>query len=192
MATTVSEVFHAYGIELDERQALDLIEAALLGSPSAAPPPSPLTPTEAAIYDQAGLAADHRALQQQVADVAARFVALLATAIPVADAAARIGVSRSRMQQMVTARHVWAVRQRARWVLPAVQFDGDALLPGWPTVARALPESAHPLEILGFVTTPQAELQLRGRPQSVRDWLRSGGSPEAVEPLAAGLRTAAA
>jgi hypothetical protein len=192
VATTVSELFRAHGIELDERQALDLIDAALLGTPSAAPMPSPLAPTEAGIYDQAGMPEDGEALRQQVTDVATRSIALLATAIPVADAAARIGVSRSRMQQMISARHVWAVRQRTRWVLPAVQFDGEGLLPGWATVARALPESAHPLEILGFMTTPQPELELRGQPQSVRDWLRSGGSPLAVEPLTAGLRNLAA
>lgn len=93
---------------------------------------------------------------------------------------------------MISGRDVWAVRQGARWVVPAVQFDGDALLPGWSTVARALPAAAHPLEILGFVTTPQPELELDGRPQSVRDWLRSGGSPLAVEPLAAGLGSLAA
>lgn len=192
MATTVSDLFHAHGIELDERQALDLIDAALLGTPSATPAPSPLTPPEAAVYDQAGMPEDGEALQQQVTDVAARFIALLATAIPVATAAARIGVSRSRMQQMISARDVWAVRQGGRWVLPVAQFDGDALLPGWPTVARALPESAHPMEILGFLTTRQPELDLGERPQSVRDWLRSGGSPLAVESLAAGLRNLAA
>lgn len=192
MATTVSELFAAHGIELDERQALDLIDAALLGTPSAAPAPSPLTSAEAALYDRAGMVEDPEALVAAATDVAAQFIALLATALPVADAATRIGVSRSRMQQMISARDVWALRHGARWVLPAVQFDGQSLLPGWPAVARALPEAAHPLEILGFLTTPQPELQLAGRPQSVHDWLRSGGSPLAVEPLAAGLRTLAA
>lgn len=192
MATTVSGLFQARGIDLNERQALDLIDAALLGTPSAAPAPSPLTLVEAAIYDQAGMSEDRLALQQQATDVAAQFIALLATAIPVADAAPRIGVSRSRMQQMISSRGVWAVRQGTRWALPAVQFDGDTLLPGWSMVARALPEAAHPLEILGFLTTPQPELTLDGRPQSVRDWLRSGGSPLAVEPLAAGLHNLAA
>lgn len=187
MATTVSDLFHARGIDLNERQALDLIDAALLGTPSAAPAPSPLALAEAAIYDHAGMGEDREALQQQATDVAAQFIALLATAIPVADAAPRIGVSRSRMQQMISSRDVWAVRRGTRWAVPAVQFDGDTLLPGWAIVARALPEAAHPLEILGFLTTPQPELTLDGRPQSVRDWLRSGGSPLAAEPLAAGL-----
>lgn len=192
MAITVSELFHTRGIEISERAALDLINAALLGTPSAAPAPTPLTPEEAAIYDAAGMVDDGDALQREASDVAARFIALLATAIPVADAAKRIGVSRSRMQQMVSSSDVWAVRQGVRWVLPAMQFDGNALLPGWPSVARALPDSAHPLEILGFLTTPQPELELGSKPQSVRDWLRSGGSSAAVEALARGLHTLAA
>lgn len=189
---TVSELFHAHGIDLDEQQVLELIEAALAETQSAAPSPSPLTPDEAAIYDAAGMVEDPDALQEQAAGAAARFVALLATAIPVAGAAARIGVSRSRMQQMIAARDVWALRQGSRWVLPAIQFDGDRFVVGWSTVARALPESAHPLEVLGFVTTVQPELYADGRPHSVIDWLRSGGSPERAAALAAALHDIAA
>ncbi len=144
MATTVSDLFHARGIDLNERQALDLIDAALLGTPSAAPAPSPLALAEAAIYDHAGMGEDREALQQQATDVAAQFIALLATAIPVADAAPRIGVSRSRMQQMISSRDVWAVRRGTRWAVPAVQFDGDTLLPGWAIVARAARGRASP------------------------------------------------
>ncbi|MBN9611693.1 MAG: hypothetical protein BGO26_05320 [Actinobacteria bacterium 69-20] len=189
---TVSELFHAHGIDLDERQAMELIEAALAAAPSATPSPSPLTPDEAAIYDEAGMVEDVQALQQQAADSAARFLALLATAIPVAEAAARIGVSRSRMQQMIAARDVWALRQGSRWLLPAIQFDEDALISGWSTFARAFPESAHPLEILGLLTSAQPELHVGGRPQTVIDWLRGGGSPLAAASLAAGLRDIAA
>lgn len=189
---TVSELFHAHGIDMDERQAMELIAAALAAVPSATPSPSPLTPDEAAIYDDAGMVEDFQALQQQAADSAARFVALLATAIPVTEAAARIGVSRSRMQQMIAARDVWALRQGSRWVLPAIQFDDDRLVAGWSTVARELPESAHPLEILGLLTAAQPELHMGGRSLSVIDWLRGGGSPLAAASLAAGLHDIAA
>lgn len=190
--TTVSDLFHARGIDLDERQALDLIDAALLATPSAAPAPSPLTPAEAAIYDRAGMGEDPEALRKQATDVAGQFIALLATALPISDAAARVGVSRSRLQQMVSSRDVWAIRRGTRWVLPTAQFDGSSLVPGWSTVFRALPEMTHPLEVLEFLTTPQPELTLGGRPRSVRDWLRSGGTARAVEPLAAGLHDIAA
>jgi hypothetical protein len=192
MVSGVSELFRAHGIDIDEREAMALIDAALAGMPQAGPAPSPLTPDEAAIYDEAGMPDDRDALQQQVADGAARFTALLADAIPVAEAARRIGVSRSRLQQMISAHDVWAVRRGSRWMLPVVQLDDDSLLPGWSTVARALPASAHPLEILGFLTTPHPELTVAGRLQTVRDWLLGGGAPEAARTLAAGLRAQAA
>lgn len=186
-ATSVSGVFLAHGIQISDRKALELIDEALANVPSDSPSPSAASPAEAAIYDEAGMAEDVDAQRRLTADVAGQFIALLARAIPIAEAAERIGVKRARMQQMVSAHEVWAVRRATRWALPAIQFDGNALLPGWSKVAKVLPEDAHPLEILGFLTTPQPELELNDRPQTVPDWLRSGGSPEAVEEIARGL-----
>ncbi len=108
------------------------------------------------------MAEDVDAQRRLTADVAGQFIALLATAVPIAEAAERIGVKRARLQQMVSAREVWAVRRATRWALPAIQFDGNALLPGWSKVAKALP-------------------------QTVPDWLCGEGSPEAVEQIARGL-----
>jgi hypothetical protein len=186
-AMSVSGVFLAHGIQISDRKALELIDDALTNVPSEGPSPSAVSQAEAAIYDDAGMPENVDAQRRLSADVAGQFISLLARAIPIAEAAERIGVKRARMQQMVSAREVWAVRRATRWALPAIQFDGDALLPGWSKVARAFPADAHPLEILGFLTTPQPELELNERAQTVPDWLRSGGSPEAVEQIARGL-----
>lgn len=189
---SVSELFHARGIKLSEAEARGLIEAALDAAPSALPAVTPLTAAEAVVYDGAGMGADPAALQRLAKDAAGDYVTLLATALPVAEAARRIGISRSRMQQLITARRVWAVRQGSRWMLPAVQFAGDALLPGWDEVARALPVDAHPLEVAGFLAAPQPELEWDGRPCTVPEWLLSGGAPEVAARLARGLVTTAA
>jgi hypothetical protein len=185
-------LFRARGIDLDEPQALSLIEEALAAAPDARPAPSPLTSDEAALYDQSGMAEDEAALQVLAGDTAARYAALMASALPVAEAARRTGVSRSRMQQMVSSGAVWAIRRAGRWVLPQMQFEGAALLPGWSEVARALPREAHPLEVLGFLTTAQPELTIDRKPLTVCEWLRGGGSPSVAASLAEGLSAMAA
>jgi hypothetical protein len=174
---SISEVFEAHGIHLDESQAIELIDHALYALRGDRAAATPLSPEEAAIYDAAGFGEDPEALDRQSADVAAEFIALLASALPVAEAADKLGVTRPRMQQMVSADVVWAIRDGVKWVLPAIQFTGDGLLPGWASVAKSIPERMHPLEILGFLTTPQPELELGGQPRSVVEWLRSGGDP---------------
>lgn len=192
MTMSVSQLFRARGLELSDKEALALIEAALDAVPNALPAASAISPAEAVIYDEAGMPEDAAALQRLAEDAAAQYLALVATALPVADAASRLGMSRSRLQQMITAHRVWAVRQGPRWMLPAAQFAGDTLMPGWTEVAPALPTDAHPLEIAGFLATPQPELVVGDRPVTVPQWLLSGGAPEAAARLARGLTAMAA
>jgi hypothetical protein len=184
---TISEVFEAHGIHLDERQAIELIDHALYAVRGDRAAATPLSPDEAAVYDDADFGEAPKALDQQSADIAAEFIALLASALPVAEAAARLGVTRPRMQQLISADAVWAIRDGTRWVLPAIQFTGHGLLPGWATVAKTIPDGVHPLEILGLLTTPQPELELDDQPRSILEWLRSGGDPAAAAAVADGL-----
>lgn len=89
---------------------------------------------------------------------------------------------------MISAHEVWALRdQKGRWVLPRIQFDGEALLPGWTALARAIPADVHPLEILGLLTTAQPELGIAGTAATIPDWLRSGGDEHEPVRLVAGL-----
>jgi len=184
---TISEVFESHGIHLDEREAIELIDHALYAVRGERFATTPLSPDEAAIYDTAGFVDAPKALDRQAADLASEFVALLASSLSVSDAADRLGVTRPRLQQLISAKAVWAIRNGTKWVLPAIQFDGTSLLPGWATVAKAIPTGLHPLEILGYLTTPQPELELADEPSTVVDWLRSGGSPEAAADAARAL-----
>lgn len=139
--------------------------------------------------------------EQAAARTAAAYTALVATAIPLAEAATVAGVTRARMQQRVGNGEIWAIRGPGRrWLLPALQFsEGGGLLPGLIDVFPALLSSSglssstalpelHPLDICGFLTTPQPELARRGRDCTPLQWLAAGGDPEPVRRLAAALR----
>ena len=43
-----------------------------------------------------------------------------------------------------------------------------------------LPADLHPLSVAGFLTTPQPDLRIGGRPVSPLEWLRSGGDVDPV------------
>lgn len=182
--TTALDVLAAHGITTTDAEFADLVRAAIDELP--ADGVAGLPEDEARLYDEAGMSIDENAYRRQVAARSARYATMIAAALPVADAAERLGLSRARVQQLISAGEVWAVHDtRNRWVLPQLQFDGDRLLPGWSAVAVAFPQQAHPLEVLGLLTTPQPELRVEGAPVTIVDWLRSGGAPDVAARVAA-------
>lgn len=121
------------------------------------------------------------------AEGAAAGVALLATALTVADAAARLGVDASRIRHRLAAGALLGLKRGRSWVLPAWQFALDGgVLPGLGDVATAL-RQLPAVVAAGFVTTPQPELRIGGRARTPRDWLLAGGDPAPVGELAAAL-----
>jgi hypothetical protein len=185
--SALRDVLAERGVTVTEAELADIARQNLAGG-LFDPRSTALPGEESAIYAAAGMVGDIDAYRHQVIDNVLDYARLVSESEPVVDAASRLGVNRSRIQQMITSRAVWAIQDaRGRWVLPCVQFaDGD-VLPGWSTVARALPAGLHPLEIIGFLTTPQPELGIGGRARTVLDWLRTGGDATEAARLAAGL-----
>jgi hypothetical protein len=182
--TTALDVLAAHGITTTDAEFADLVRAAIDELPLSGS--AGLPEDEARLYDEAGLSADEHSYRRQVAARSARYATMIASAIPVTAAAKRLGLTRARVQQLISAGEVWAVRDaRERWVLPQLQFDGEHLLAGWAAISRALPKDMHPLEVLGLLTTPQPELRIEGTPVAIVDWLRDGGDPGAAARIAA-------
>ena len=152
-----------------------------LGPPRAAD----LSEHDRALLESSGLDLDARGAAARAAEEsAAAFMALLGTGLTVAQASDRLGIDASRVRHRIGSRELYAVGMGARRRLPAFQFDEDASLPGLGEVVRALPHDAHPLEVEGFFTSPQSELELGGVALTPRAWLAAGGDPRAVVALA--------
>jgi hypothetical protein len=119
---------------------------------------------------------------------AERYAAILATALTVPQAARRLGVDGSRVRQRLLARQMYGIRQSRGWLLPIFQFGEHGLVPGFDRVLPRLDPHLHPLSVVGWFTTPKADLFQPGDPDetpiSPRDWLLSGGDPTNVAELA--------
>jgi excisionase family DNA binding protein len=92
---------------------------------------------------------------------------LLADALEVDGAAARLGVSVLAIHEMVNDGQLAAVRLGGRLRLPAWQFSSDGLLAGMPDVVKSWPGSFLSLSM--WACTPSTQLDGRTPAQALRD-----------------------
>lgn len=165
----------------------DLVEASLARTTAPAPAPArDLSEPEARVLTDAGV--DFSPLTDGESDAAlagaGAYLRMLANGDSVAEAAARLRVSSSRVRQMLADRAVYGVRDGTRgWRIPSWQFAGSRAVPGIAKVIRALDPELHPLSVQGFMSSPKAELS----GSDPIGWLRSGGDPAPVVALASDL-----
>ena len=145
---------------------------------------------EAAGVDPAELAPRDRGVASPLALTAADYAALLATALTVAEAAARLGVDESRIRQRLARHTLYGIKDGRGWRVPLFQLDdaGRALVPGLDRVAPHW-AGAHPVEVARWFTLPHVDLEdAEGQPVAPRAWLLAGGDPRTVAALAEELR----
>ncbi len=139
---------------------------------------------ELAFLQQAGVTLDE--LAPLPADVvppevrtAGKLASILASALPVPDAAERLGVDASTLRHRIAARSVYAIRVNGAWRLPLFQFTDalDAIVPGFGELALALGD-LHPVDVFNWFTLPHVDLEIAERRVSPREWLLSRGSPQ--------------
>jgi excisionase family DNA binding protein len=170
-----------------------LADALERAAPVSERPDASWSEAEAAVLDEEGV--DTASLRPDETDVVAngaqRYLQMLADGLSVSEAANAIGVTDSRIRQLLSQRRLYGVRPRGRaWVIPRWQFADGSVLPGIETVNRVIPDNCHPLVVSGFLHTPQPELAVSGDDGpalSPLEWLRRGGSTEPVVALAQSL-----
>ena len=113
--------------------------------------------------------------------------ALMGGALRVAEAARNLEVTPGRVRQMLRDRALFGIKDGRGWLIPAVQILDRRPIHGLPRMLRALPDDLQPIEALVWLTTPEADLEVRGRAMSPLEWLRNGGEPGRVEDLATDL-----
>jgi hypothetical protein len=170
---------------------LAAMSAILAELPESAGAPGAFTEDELAVLREAGVdpsAVTPGVSQDPVARSIAAFARLIAESLSVEDTAKRLGVQPSRIRQRLGGQPptLYGFKLGGSWRVPRIQFRGRATLPGLEPVVAALPRDLHPLEVFGWFTRPQADLETEtdAAPLSPRDWLLGGRSPEAVTTLA--------
>jgi hypothetical protein len=125
-----------------------------------------------------------------VLQAAAGHAALVATALPIAEAARRLGVTDGRLRQRVAEGSLLAVHApdgRALRV-PAFQLTETGELPGLRLILRAMRRDLRPVQVAAFFTTAQPDLEdADGEPMTPAAWLLAGNDPTTVRDLAQSL-----
>jgi hypothetical protein len=93
-------------------------------------------------------------------------------------------VSASRVRHRVNERSLYAFKTGNQLRLPLWQFHKDELVPGLSKVLEAIDPGLHPLEVAGFMTSPDDDLVIAEEPATPRAWLIGGGDPLVVAHLA--------
>jgi excisionase family DNA binding protein len=194
------------GIHVAVKDLEDLVNAAV---EQALPPYAPvdarraLPPAELAFFRDAGVALDELAplaagTETPELRTAARYAGLLASALPVQEAARRLGVDGSRVRQRLADHTLYGIRMGNAWRLPLFQFtdDGTGVVPHFGELAPAL-VGLHPVDVATWFTTPHVDLVVGAVANaatgedvrvSPRDWLLGGGDVRLLLPLVEELR----
>ena len=144
---------------------------------------------EVAVLEEGGLDLSPPAVEEPdpLARTAARYAALLATALTTREAAGLLGTGESRVRQRLKEKTLYGVKAGRENRLPAFQFEGGKEVPGIGEVLRHVDRSLHPVALSNWFTLPNPDLYLDEEEEeavSPREWLLSGGAPGVLVPLA--------
>lgn len=188
--TTVPEVLRKYDLDLTEQDIAEGLDNAFSALPG--PGAAPLSQFELDyLTEHAGSGAaeliaswDPQQERRERAETVARTVdEVLAGSVGIAQAAALIGVDRSRISHRLSAGALYAVTIGSRRRIPTWQFHDNAELPGLADVVAAIPTQVHPLDVAALMSTEQEELSGR----TPVEHLAGGGNPAPVAELVADL-----
>lgn len=115
-----------------------------------------------------------------------RYSAMVATGLTVSQVASKLGIDESRVRHRLADRTLYGLKIRGTWVLPAFQFEGKKVLPGFDVVMPHVPVNLHPLGVLNWFGLPNPDLVVGDDEEALspRDWLATGHDPKIVAALA--------
>lgn len=156
-------------------------------------PNPPLPAAEQQALDTAGLTDDPGAAAAAMTRTLADVTAVTGTALTAKKAGARIGLTDSRVRQLVRQRKLWAYApgDGGARLLPAAQFTDSAVVPHLSHVLPAVPTDLHPVAFHRLLTVAQPDLRLGGAPVSLVDWVAaSNGDSDLLDQAIAIVREA--
>lgn len=181
---TLTEVLAPFG--LDEREFVDELSRDLHAAPDSSA--SRLTEAEdSLLHDHGGIAApvadDQSVRHATLRSSASNLVEQTRESLSVEQAAKLLMVDGSRVRHRVRDQALYAFKIGGALRLPTWQFHRHDSIPGLRTLLAALPAGLHPLEVAGFMTTPDGDLTVDNDAISPREWLVGGGELRPVVEL---------
>lgn len=153
--------------------------------------PEPLSAVESEALRSVGIMPDTNASNATpLMQTAANHAALVATALPLGEVAAKLKVTDGRLRQRVAENTLLAVHgpDGRSLRIPVFQLTETGELPSLRPVLRTIRRDLRPIHVAAFFTTPQSDLEdADGKAMTPVEWLLSGHDPEVVRELAQGL-----
>jgi hypothetical protein len=113
------------------------------------------------------------------------FGKLMTDSLSTAEAAELLGVDGARIRQRLGERTLFGVKAPGgEWRLPRLQFVSNGEVPYLSQLLKALPQDLHPVEVFSWLSTPNADLELRGQELTPLQWLLAGAPVDVVAELA--------
>lgn len=151
-----------------------------------------LSDREVAVLREAGLSPEGlvAAADSPIAQTAAAFAHLSATALSVTEAAERLVLDPDDVRTRLADKTLYGIQLANDWRLPLFQFGSRGIVPHWDEIAPKL-AGLHPVVVNRWFTLPHVDLVQGDDEESVspREWLQSGGHPSAVIDLIDELRS---
>ena len=151
---------------------------------------SGLTTAEQNVLRDGGLRFERTSGRDLVAEGAVRFAALVELSLTPDEVSRTLQVTPGRVHQLISERSLYSFRLESKRLLPGFQFRNGKLIPNIGQVNRLLPQSIHPLGILSWYETPNADLSIGDEADTVLSplgWLETGRDVELVKALARNL-----
>lgn len=193
----VAAVLASKGLDVSPAQFNDAVFEALKELPPLSEmnrPDRELTATDADMLRRGGFDLEVYPSDEKDPFVQGRavYLALIGSALSVAEAARKLGVDTSRIRQRCTQRTLYGLKLHGSWRVPTFQFEDDKLIPGVAEVISALAPDLDAVSLYTWFTTPNDDLIIDRESSSPacaspREWLLMGRSVGNVVELAEDL-----
>ena len=187
-APALGALLAKHRIDLTVDEVLDELDSAFAAIPGAATLSATevdflrthAEPRAAGVID-AWSADDERQARARLA--VRQLTSALSGSVSIKEAAAILGVDRSRVSRRITAKALWAFDLQGSRRIPRWQFLGEELLSGLEVIVPAIPRGATPAVVEVFMHTPAPDFDDR----TPIEHLAAGGDPGLVAGFIADL-----
>ena len=139
---------------------------------------SGLTTGEQAVLRAGGMTLEPIPGDDPLADTAVKYAAIVTRSLSAEDARQRLGISASRVRQMIANWSLYSFLIDGKRYIPDFQFGPkDKLIPNIARVNKALNPRMHPVEVYNWFHLPNVDLYLDDNMEatvSPLDWLNIG------------------
>ena len=151
---------------------------------------SGLSEAEQEVLTSGGLRLNRTAGRDLVAETAVAFANLVASSLTSGEVAGRMGLTPTRIRQMIRDREIYSFLLNGKRLVPQFQFQGNSLVNNIRSVNRSLHEGLHPVGVDEWFRRDNPELFIDTKSiahRSPLNWLIEGRDPAKVAFLAESL-----